>query len=90
MWRSDEKLAEIIENKRSVINGKYPLHSADDQLVYVDISIAIGGAVRGLGTQNCAELMQKADQNMYLDKENQAPFGPATAASDNTCASSTK
>ncbi|WP_158965617.1 GGDEF domain-containing response regulator [Paraglaciecola sp. L3A3] len=67
-----ESLTEIIENKRAIIDDKYALKSPDNELITVDVSIAIGGAIRGLDAKSPYDLVQAADKNMYADKGNKS------------------
>ncbi|MDU0353132.1 GGDEF domain-containing protein [Paraglaciecola aquimarina] len=67
-----ELLSEIIENKRAIINDKYALKSPSNELIYIDVSIAIGGAIRSLDAVTSQALIEVADGNMYLDKKNKS------------------
>ncbi len=64
-----EKLKELIHNKRKVLNGEYAIQAESNKIVNIEISVSIGGAIREIDGSGPKELINIADKNMYLDKE---------------------
>lgn len=64
-----EKLKELIHNKRKVLNGEYAIQAESNEIVNISISVSIGGAIRGIDGSGAKELINIADKNMYLDKD---------------------
>ena len=52
-----------------MLNGEYAIQAESNKIVNIEISVSIGGAIREIDGSGPKELINIADKNMYLDKE---------------------